>query len=100
DQQRITPRLKQALDSMIWQGTAWDEAAVEAGLTNRAMRLAMTRQSVLSYLKQGRVERLAGEHVRAVHRLSFIMTTNDHMAGVQAAKTMLLLGGEPTQTQR
>lgn len=53
---RVTGKLKTAIDLMVFGDEAatvyaWDEAARQAGLTVRTMRLALERQHVRRYLK-------------------------------------------------
>src|SRR5262249_24365778 len=49
---RITKRVKDAIDAIVERGIAYNEVAAESGLTTRAMRLALERPHVLSYLRQ------------------------------------------------
>jgi hypothetical protein len=65
----VSGRLKAALDDMVWNGTAWDEAARKANLTVRAMRLAMGRPAVLAYLRRERGVRLVSASTKNLSRL-------------------------------
>ncbi len=98
--QTIKGRLQQALDLILWQGKSWDDAATEAGLTTRSMRLAMARPNVIKYLRLGVKERLGASQARALVRLEKIMSDNDQMPGVQAAKTILGLTFDDYQTKQ
>lgn len=54
ERRSITGRMKIALDSMVFEGIAWDKAGPQAGLTVRTMRLAIERPHVIRYLRQQR----------------------------------------------
>lgn len=96
----IRGQLQQALDAILWQGKSWDEAASEVGLSCRSMRIAMGRADVIKYLRNGVKERLAASQARALHALDQIMSNNDQMPGVQAAKTVLGLTFDDNQTKQ
>jgi hypothetical protein len=63
----VSGRLKTALDDMIENGTPWEQAAVKANLTVRAMRLALKRPVVLKYLRQERHVLLARMSPQNLH---------------------------------
>jgi hypothetical protein len=48
----ITGRVKLALDAMVYEGKRFDEAAIQAGLTVKSMRLALERANALKYLRE------------------------------------------------
>lgn len=51
---QVTGALKVACDDMIQTGKRWDQAALDAGLAVRSLRLAMQKPHVLKYLKDER----------------------------------------------
>ncbi len=48
---KVTGKLKAACDAIVHEAKPWNEAAVQAGLTVRSMRLALERPHVLAYLR-------------------------------------------------
>jgi hypothetical protein len=91
----VSGRLKAALDDMLENGTAWDAAAVKANLTVRAMRLALKRPVVLTYLRKERHVLLARMSPENLHRLGKLRDQDDNKAAaVQAARTLEGLASE------
>jgi hypothetical protein len=85
----VSGRLKHALDLMTWQGLAWDEAALKANLTVRAMRLALKRPHVLKYLRVERGVLLASASGQNLHALARLRDQDENRAAaVQAARTL------------
>lgn len=66
---RVTGKLKSALDYLVWEGGSHDyqSAAQKAGLTTRAVRLALDRPHVKQYLQQQRHVLLTSERARNIH---------------------------------
>ena len=48
---RITQKLRDAIDLMVFDGVTYDAAALQVGLTVRNMRMALERPHVLKYLR-------------------------------------------------
>lgn len=48
---RVGGKLKDALNLIVWEGLAWNEAAAKANFTVAAMRKALERPHVIAYLK-------------------------------------------------
>jgi hypothetical protein len=91
----VSGRLKAALDDMTWNGTPWEEAAVKANLTVRAMRLAMKRPAVLKYLRAERGILLASASAQNLHALAKIRDQGENRAAaVQAARALEGLASE------
>jgi hypothetical protein len=85
----VSGRLKAALDLMTWEGLAWDEAALKANLTVRAMRLALKRPQVLKYLRAERGVLLASASGQNLHALAKLRDQDENRAAaVQAARTL------------
>ena len=88
---RITKRVKDAIDAIVERGIAYNEAAAESGLTTRAMRLALERPHVLSYLR-GQLKVLRDARTpRNFHRLCAIADAADNLPAVHAIRALELL---------
>jgi hypothetical protein len=48
---RISQKLRDAIDLMVFDGVTYDAAALKVGLTVRNMRMALERPHVLKYLR-------------------------------------------------
>jgi hypothetical protein len=97
---RITPRVKRAIDAMVVNKTRWDEAAIEAGLTTRAMRLALEKPHVMAYLRKQLDVSRGARQVANFHRLCEIADRNDTMPAVQALRALEQLGDEQINTKQ
>jgi hypothetical protein len=95
---RITPRVKSTIDAVVHERKPWDQAAIEAGLTTRAMRLAFEKPHVLAYYKQQMKVLRDARAVQNHYRLCDIADAEDNMPAVQALKT--LMGVDDEQTNR
>lgn len=85
----IAPRLKAALDAMIWEGKDWNTAAQEATFTVSAMRKALQRAHVIQYLKEQREVFRAAINARNFHRLAEIRDQDDNRnAAVRAIQVL------------
>jgi hypothetical protein len=51
---RVTGKLQVACKAIAWEGQELDQAAKTAGLTTRALRLALERRHVIAFLKEQR----------------------------------------------
>jgi hypothetical protein len=91
---RITKRVKDAIDAIVTLGIAYNEAAAESGLTTRAMRLALERPHVLSYLKQQLKVLRDARGPRNFHRLCAIADAADNLPAVHALRALELLSEE------
>lgn len=97
---RITGKLKTALDLMIWgdkDSTAytWDDAAVKANFTTRAMRLALERPHVRAYLNAQRQVFREAVGARTISRLAELRDQDDNRnAAVSAARVLEQMGEE------
>ena len=52
--QKVTGRLKDALDAMIWEGLTDNEAAVKFSITVQAIRTALKRKHCRDYIREQR----------------------------------------------
>lgn len=91
---RVTGRLKRALDLMVWERRTDNEAAIEAGLTISALRMALQRPHVAAYYKNQRQVLREREAPANIHRLIEIRDAANNMPAVQAIKTLEQLGDE------
>lgn len=88
--QSFGPRIKAALDEMAWQGATWEQAAIKAGLTLQAMRMALRRADVMSYLRAERQVLRTCLSNRATFRMVDLSEQSDNMAAaVSATKTLM-----------
>src|SRR5439155_12438757 len=81
----VTGRLKVALDSMIWEGKPYEEAAKAVGLAARSMRKALERPHVLAYLASGKKQLRASESARILRRLVSLAHQDDNKNAAVAA---------------
>ena len=89
---RVTGRLKQCLDLMVWHGLKDNEAAVRVGFNVTSIRMALQRPHVRSYyLKQIEVLR-DRERAQNIIRLTQIRDAADNMPAVNAIKALEQLG--------
>jgi hypothetical protein len=93
---RITKRVKDAIDAMVERGCHYSEAAADAGISTRNMRLALEKPHVSAYY-QARLNVLRGARAaRTFHRLCEIADRQDNMPAVQALRALSQLGDEQT----
>ncbi len=83
-----TGRTKQALDLMVHDGLTDNEAAVKAGITLTAIRMAIQKRGVRAYLQEQREVSRARICARNIHRLAEIRDKADNMPAVQAIKML------------
>lgn len=93
----LTPRVRRAVEIMVWDGKRFDEAAIEAGLTTRAMRLALDKAPVVAFFKSQQQVLIGSEGPRNIHRLREIREAAPNMPAVQAIKLMHELGADQQQ---
>ena len=86
---RLTARVRQAVELMVWDGKPYNEAATESGLTVRAMRLALARPHVMAFYKAELQVLRTSEEPRSIIRLAEIRDAANNMPAVQAAKHLL-----------
>lgn len=84
----VSPAVKQAIDQMVEDGSSWQDAAVNSGLTTRAMRKALETPLVLQYLRERKQMLRASISAGNIRRLGQIRDAADNMPAVQAIKLL------------
>lgn len=88
--QRLGAKLKAALDSMVWDGLPYAEAARKANLTTYAMRCALDRSHVQAYLRSQRQVFRASLTDRATFRMVELSEQDDNRAAAFSATSKLM----------
>jgi hypothetical protein len=94
---QVTGKLAIAITAMVENGTPWDEAARQAGLTTRSMRLSLQKPHVLAYLRQRRY--VLAETICAGNpqRLAEIRDSDRNLAAsVRAVSELEQMAGNPS----
>ena len=82
---RVTGRLKVAIETMVWSGACRADAAKISGLTDHSLRAALKKPHVkAAYLAELEVLRLSAR-ARAFHRLVELSEQNDNRGAAVAA---------------
>jgi hypothetical protein len=92
---KVTGKLAVAVDLMIEQGLPWEQAALQAGITVRSMRLALSRPHVIRHIKEAR--EVFRQHVSAanIHRARELRDQDDNkMASISAMRFIEGLGDD------
>jgi hypothetical protein len=66
---RVSGKLKIALDAIIFEGAEMDASAKKAGITTRAVRLAMAKPHVIGYMRTQRATLVNELSASNVHHL-------------------------------
>ena len=100
---KVSAKVKRAIELMVWEGKPYNDAAQEAGLTTRSMRLALAKPHVVQYLNAGRQVLRTSAGPRNIQRLLEIRDADNNQPAVNAIKLLEQIGDEPglsTQQQR
>lgn len=82
----LTPKNKAAIEAMVFEGLKRSEAAELVGLTDHALRTALTKPHVLAYLNdQIEVLRTSGRP-RALHKMIGLLDAKTERIQFEAAK--------------
>jgi hypothetical protein len=85
----VSGRVKRALDLMVYGGKRFEQAAIEVGLTPRAMRMALERANCLKYLREQKQVFRASISAQNVHSLADIRDNSSNpIARVSAIKVL------------
>lgn len=86
---KVTGRLKQALDLMVWQNLSDNEAASKSKITVTAIRLALRRPHVRAYFREQSDVLREREGPRGIHTLIEVRDqTGNQNARVAAVREM------------
>jgi hypothetical protein len=69
----LTPKNKQAIELMVFEGRKRGDAAAEVGLTDHALRTALTKPHVLAYLNECQEVLRASLRPRALHTMGELL---------------------------
>jgi hypothetical protein len=94
----LTSRVKAAIDAIVFDRCSRQEACERAGLTERALYLALAKVEVATYWN-GQIEVLRrGERAKNLHRLTDIRDQNSNPAA--AVKAVQVLEAVPDDVRR
>ncbi|WP_143039852.1 hypothetical protein [Bradyrhizobium lablabi] len=80
--ERITNKVRTAIDAMVWEGLPRSEAAVKAEISEHGLYKALCKPPVKAYYaQQCEVLRTSGR-ARRIHRLEAMLEQNDNKAAV------------------
>jgi hypothetical protein len=99
-QLRITKRVKDAIRAMVVDKQRWDDAAVAVGLSTRAMRLALEKPHVITYLRKQLDVSRGARQVANFHRLCEIADADNNMPAVNAIKALEMLEEQQTNNKQ
>ena len=93
--ERVTGKVRTAIDAMVWEGLPRSEAAVKAGISEHGLYKAMRKPPVKAYyLSECEMLRTSGR-ARRIHRLNDMVEQNDNKAAViNAALALESMGND------
>lgn len=91
---KLGVKLRIAIDAIVFDGLALDEAAKTAKCTTRSIRRAFEKPHVLAYLKRRREVLRSSACGSNIHRLTQIRDAADNMPAVNAIRMLEQLGDE------
>jgi hypothetical protein len=97
---RITKRIRDAVDTMVTRGIAYDQAAAEHGIATRHMRLALAKPHVIAYHQQQLKVLRGARSARNFHRLCEIADAENNMPAVQAIRALEQISDDQTNTKQ
>lgn len=98
---KVTGKLKVALDIMVWAGKPRAEAAAEAGLADSSLRFALRKPHVLAHYNGELAALRTSLRAKNVHRLDGIAdSSGNDMAKVSAIKAMEALADQAEATTK
>jgi hypothetical protein len=98
---KVTGKLKTALDLMVWENLRRKEAAEKAGLADASLRFAFRKPHVMAYYHAELAALRNNLRAHNVHRLDKIAdgSAND-MAKVAAVKALEIIADQADEKQR
>jgi hypothetical protein len=98
---RVTGKLKVALDLMVWQGQCRAVAAEHAGLADSSLRAALRKPHVLNHYNSELSALRTSLRAKNVHRLDALGDQPDNkMAAVQAIKALETIADQADAAHR
>jgi hypothetical protein len=88
--QRLSAKLQQALDAMVWEGLSFAEAARSANMNAASMRKALERNHVQAYLRQQRQVFRASLVDEATFRMRALSRQDENKAAAFSATSKLM----------
>lgn len=82
----LTPANKQAVELMVYEGRKRPEAAEAVGLTDHALRVALTKPHVLAYLNECMEVLRTGLRPRALHTMGELLDSKNDSTKFKAAE--------------
>src|SRR5262245_2586219 len=92
--QRVTGKVRTAIDLMVWQGLPRQQAAQAAGLKDNGLYKALRKSAVRSYYLRELDVLRTSHRARNIHRLAEIRDAANNMPAVQAIGMLERLGAE------
>ena len=89
---RITPRMRVAVDHIVEDGMSWQEAASAAGLDNRSMRKALERPHVIEFIRKRKEMLRQSVCAGNIHYLRKIRAAAPNMPAVNAILALERMG--------
>jgi hypothetical protein len=93
----LTPAIRTAIDAIVFERCSREEGCKRAGITERALYLALEKPEVAAYWNSQIVVLRVGERARNIHVLAEVRDGANQMAKVQAVKTLEQLAEEAPQ---
>jgi hypothetical protein len=90
----LTVAVRTAIDALIYERCTRVEACERAGLTERALYLALEKPEVAAYFNNALDVLRAGERPKNIHRLCEIRDAADNMPAVNAIKALEQIDAE------
>jgi hypothetical protein len=98
---KVTGKLKVALDLMVWSGEKRADAAAKAGLADASLRGALRKPHVLQHYNAEPAALRTSLRAKNIHRLDTIAdNSKNDMAKVAAIKTMEVIADQADEKQR
>jgi hypothetical protein len=93
----LTPKVRKAVELMVWQGLDLADAARAAGIDPpHRFRIALAKPVVMAYLKSERKVLCAGELPRNIERLKAIRDAAENMPAVHAIRDLEQIAADET----
>jgi hypothetical protein len=83
---RATPRQRTAINAMVFEGLKRADAAKQAGITDNALRIALSKPHVLAYLNQQQEMLRTSLRPRALHKMGELLDAQAERIQFEAAK--------------